>query len=136
MKKEFNSNCSSVELIRKEGKEGKEGKESKEVKQTAQTPKRGTSRHSEQELSIAPYGLVQNEEPVDLEANRTERGYKEIYLCKFKNIETPYKNRSFQNSSLSKSRLKQSMNSSLRKESKPLQPSISLEMQMKVMSYL
>jgi hypothetical protein len=82
-------------------------------------------------------GLVQNEEPAE-DPNRTERSYKDIYLCKFKNVsvETPQKNRSFANSSLSKSRLRLSIGSSKKKESKPAMPSVSLEMQMKVLKYL
>lgn len=37
---------------------------------------------------------------------KTERGYKEMYLCKFKNMETPKKNQSLINNSLSRSRIK------------------------------
>ena len=58
-----------------------------------------------------------------------------MYLCKFKNMETPKKNQSLINTSLSRSRIKSSIGSSKKYEQRPL-PSISLDMQMKVMNYL
>jgi hypothetical protein len=57
-----------------------------------------------------------------------------MYLCKFKNMETPSKNRSFTNTSLSKSRVRSG--SAKKNEIKPSLPSISLEMQMAVLKYL
>jgi hypothetical protein len=67
---------------------------------------------------------------------RTERGYKEMYLCKFKNLQTPSKNRSFSNNSLSKSRLRSSVESAKKQQARGTLPSISLEMQMAVLKYL
>lgn len=67
---------------------------------------------------------------------RTERGYKEMYLCKFKNLQTPSKNRSFSNTSLSKSRLRSSAESAKKQHPRSTPPSISLEMQMAVLKYL
>jgi hypothetical protein len=67
---------------------------------------------------------------------RTERGYKDMYLCKFKNLQTPSKNRSFSNSSLSRSRLRSSAESARKQEPRGAPPSISLEMQMAVLKYL
>jgi len=67
---------------------------------------------------------------------RTERGYKEMYLCKFKNMETPSKNRSFSNSSLSKSRMRSSAESAKKMEARSAPPSVTLEMQMTVLKYL
>ncbi len=84
---------------------------------------------------MAPYELIQNEEPAE-DIFRSERGYKEMYLNKFKNIETPKKHQSFHNSSLSKSRMRLSMGSSKKKECKPVIPSINLQMQMGVLKYL
>jgi hypothetical protein len=60
-----------------------------------------------------------------------------MYLCKFKNLETPSKNRSFSNSSLSKSRLRSSAESAKKQhEARTTLPSITLEMQMVVLKYL
>lgn len=61
-----------------------------------------------------------------------------MYLNKFKNVETPKKNRSIHNSStsLSRSRARHSLGSSKKKDLKPVIPSITLQMQMKVLKYL
>jgi len=56
-------------------------------------------------------------------------------LCKFKNVETPHKNNSFTNISLSRSRTK-TLHSSKKKDYKPIVPSINLQMQMKVLKYI
>lgn len=124
-RKDVRSNFSSIELPRKQTP-----KPSSQKSQHSHTQK-----SEESAQKAAPYGLVQNEEPLE-ENVRTERGYKEMYLCKFKNLETPSKNRSFSNSSLSRSRMRSSAESAKKQEARNAPPSISLEMQMAVLKYL
>ena len=76
--KDVRSNFSSIELPRKQTP-------TPTPKPNSQKSHTRTQKSEDSEEKPAPYGLVQNEEPVE-DNVRTERGYKEMYLCKFKNL--------------------------------------------------
>ncbi len=80
--------------------------------------------------------LVKIEEPIE-DFQKTDRGYKDIYLTKYKNIDTPKKMALNINASLTRSRV-QSMSSIKKKNISEFKtmPSITLQMQMKALKFL